>query len=105
MSQEGLTDIARHAHARRAEISLCRTPSGVELRVRDDGRGIGVASEGAGMLGMRERALLVGADLDVGPAAGGGALVRRAVPAPGRGPVPVRTPPSLTALPDRKTRT
>ncbi|MFD3823463.1 histidine kinase [Streptomyces sp. NPDC058625] len=105
VAQEGLTNIARHAHARRAEISLRRTPSGVELRVRDDGQGIGAASEGAGIPGMRERALLVGADLDVGPAAAGGTLVRLVVPVPVRGSAPARTPPPLTAVPDRKTRT
>lgn len=105
VAQEGLTNIARHANARRAEVSLRRTPSGVELRVQDDGRGIGAASEGAGILGMRERALLVGADLDVGPAADGGTLVRLAVPVPVRGPAPVRTPPPVTTVPDRKHRT
>ncbi|MQL65353.1 HAMP domain-containing protein, partial [Streptomyces vinaceus] len=36
VAQEGLTNVARHAGARRAELALRRTPGGVELRVRDD---------------------------------------------------------------------
>ena len=75
VAQEGLTNIARHAEAtpRRSDPAPARR-AGVELRVRDDGRGLGGAPEGAGIRGMRERALLVGATLDHRPAA------RRAAP-------------------------
>ncbi|MFC4066362.1 histidine kinase [Actinoplanes subglobosus] len=52
----------------------------VELRIRDDGRGVGGAPEGAGVRGMRERALLIGADLTVGPAPGRGTEVVLRVP-------------------------
>ncbi|MFD7772299.1 HAMP domain-containing sensor histidine kinase [Streptomyces sp. NPDC059787] len=94
VAQEGLTNTARHARARRAELALRRAPGGVELRVRDDGRGIGVTPEGAGIRGMRERALLVGARLTVDRATDGGTEVRLAVPVPARFPahalVPVR---------------
>ncbi|MEU1307033.1 histidine kinase [Streptomyces shenzhenensis] len=86
VAQEGLTNTARHAHAHRAELSLRTTATGVELRIRDDGRGIGGAPEGAGIHGMRERALLIGADLGVGPGPGGGTEVRLAVPVPDRNP-------------------
>lgn len=92
VAQEGLTNVVRHAHARRAELTLQRTPMGVELRVRDDGRGIGDAAEGAGIHGMRERALLVGADLGVGPGTdGAGTEVRLAVPV--QRPVSASAPP------------
>nr|WP_202431569.1 HAMP domain-containing sensor histidine kinase [Streptomyces sp. SID7804] len=94
VAQEALTNTVRHARARRAELALHRTADGVELRVLDDGRGIGGAPEGAGVRGMRERALLVGAELTVAPVAGGGTVVRLAVPVPLRSPahalVPVR---------------
>ncbi|SEC11228.1 HAMP domain-containing sensor histidine kinase [Streptomyces melanosporofaciens] len=80
VAQEGLTNVARHAAARRAELALTRSPAGVELRVRDDGRGLGDAAEGAGIRGMRERALLIGAELDLGSAPGGGTDVRLTVP-------------------------
>ncbi|MFI8092897.1 HAMP domain-containing sensor histidine kinase [Streptomyces sp. NPDC086080] len=96
VAQEGLTNIARHSGARRAELALYRAPGGVELRVRDDGRGIGRAEEGAGLRGMRERALLVGAVVTVESRAGGGTEVRLAVPVPARFPahalVPLRGP-------------
>jgi two-component system sensor histidine kinase UhpB len=52
----------------------------IELRIRDDGRGVAGAPEGAGVRGMRERALLIGADLTVGPAPGRGTEVLLRVP-------------------------
>ncbi|MFP8887539.1 MULTISPECIES: HAMP domain-containing sensor histidine kinase [Streptomyces] len=95
VAQESLTNVARHAGAGSVELRLRRTADGVVLSVRDDGRGIGSAREGAGIRGMRERALLVGADLDIGPAPEGGTRVRLAVPVDG---VPARpTPPAGTA--------
>ncbi|MGW3115060.1 histidine kinase [Streptomyces sp. NPDC001091] len=80
VAQEGLTNIARHAHARHAELALTRTPDAVELRIGDDGRGIGGAPEGSGLRGMRERALLIGARLTVCPRPGGGTEIRLTVP-------------------------
>jgi two-component system sensor histidine kinase UhpB len=63
--------VARHAHARTATLALRREGDDVELSIRDDGRGIGAATDGAGLLGMRERALLIGAQLEVSAAAPG----------------------------------
>ncbi len=80
VAQESLTNAARHAAARRADLTLKRTPAGVELSVRDDGRGLGGAPEGAGIRGMRERALLIGAGLSLGSLPGGGTEVRLVVP-------------------------
>lgn len=80
VAQEGLTNVARHSGAREAALLLDRTPGGVELRITDDGRGTGGAPEGSGIRGMRERALLVGADLSVGPGPSGGTEVRLSVP-------------------------
>ncbi|MCL7429882.1 HAMP domain-containing sensor histidine kinase [Streptomyces sp. YS415] len=81
VAQEGLTNTARHAGADRAEITLSPAPYGVELVVRDNGKGVGDAPEGAGIGGMRERALLVGAELAVGPGPEGGTELRLRVPA------------------------
>ncbi|MFE3142519.1 HAMP domain-containing sensor histidine kinase [Streptomyces scopuliridis] len=89
VAQEGLTNIVRHADARQVDLTLRRTSGGVELRLRDDGRGIGTATEGAGIRGMRERALLIGAELSVGRGrarsggTGGGTDVRLRVPISG----------------------
>lgn len=84
VAQESLTNTARHAHAEHIDMTLTGTQTGVELCIRDDGRGIGQAPEGAGILGMRERALLIGAELVLGPAprpgARAGAQVRLRVP-------------------------
>ncbi|MEU4981933.1 HAMP domain-containing sensor histidine kinase [Streptomyces sp. NPDC021969] len=84
VAQEGLTNTARHADAARAALTLRPLPgdAGVELLVRDDGTGLGTAAEGAGIRGMRERALLIGAEIHFEPAPGGGTDVRLRVPAP-----------------------
>lgn len=82
VAQEGLTNTARHADASHVELSLRCEAAAVVLRVRDDGRGPGPGGprEGAGIRGMRERALLVRGTLGVGPAPQGGTEVRLRVP-------------------------
>lgn len=80
IAQEAVTNTVRHARATLVELSLRRTSSGVELRISDDGRGLGGAPEGAGQRGMRERALLIGATLTLADGATGGTDVRLDVP-------------------------
>ncbi|WP_344234324.1 HAMP domain-containing sensor histidine kinase [Kribbella hippodromi] len=80
VAQESLTNVARHAGARRIELSLVTYAGGVVLRIADDGRGTGLAHEGAGIRGMRERALLIGATLEIEPRAAGGTEVSLTVP-------------------------
>jgi two-component system sensor histidine kinase UhpB len=94
VGQEGLTNVARHSGARQARLTLRRAGGGVELRIEDDGRGLGGALEGAGLRGMRERAMLIGADLSVGDADDGGTTVRLRVPASPRGPGAEREDPA-----------
>ncbi|MEU1198140.1 sensor histidine kinase [Streptomyces sp. NPDC005813] len=89
VAQEGLTNTARHADAHHAELALRTTETGVELLLRDDGRGLGDAPEGAGIRGMRERAVLIGAALALGAGPGGGTELRLTVPVPV--PVPDRS--------------
>ncbi|TLP58547.1 histidine kinase [Microbispora triticiradicis] len=79
IAQEGLTNVARHSRARRAELSLTEEDGRLTLRIADDGRG-GARTEGAGIRGMRERALLIGARLTVDSPPGGGTDVRLVVP-------------------------
>jgi len=82
IAQESLTNVARHARAKRAVISLESAPNRVVLRVADDGRGfVGAPTEHGGLRGMRERALLVGGALAFKPAREGGVEVRLEVPA------------------------
>ncbi|MEU6099281.1 HAMP domain-containing sensor histidine kinase [Streptomyces flaveolus] len=83
VAQESLTNAARHADAERLEVSLGRADGAVVLTITDDGRGgIEAACEGAGIRGMRERALLVGAALDITSAPGSGTRIRLAAPVP-----------------------
>jgi len=80
VAQEALTNTARHADATAAELSLTPVDGGVLLRVDDDGKGIEGRPEGTGIQGMRERALLVGGELTIGPGPRGGTRVSLFVP-------------------------
>jgi two-component system, NarL family, sensor histidine kinase UhpB len=80
VAQESLTNAARHAHAHRLDLVLEQVGRSLVLEIRDDGRGINGAPAGSGIRGMRERALLVGAELSIGPAGGGGTTVRLELP-------------------------
>ncbi|HET6741211.1 MAG TPA: HAMP domain-containing sensor histidine kinase [Kribbella sp.] len=85
VAQESLTNVARHAGATRIELSLVREGAAVVLRIADDGRGVGPAHEGAGIRGMRERALLIGAHLEVGDAPRAGTQITLRIPETGAG--------------------
>jgi len=80
VAQEALTNIARHAEASRAELSLLRSGDVVVLEVSDDGRGTGEVRPGSGIRGMRERAILVGGTLSIVHPAPHGTRVRLEVP-------------------------
>jgi two-component system, NarL family, sensor histidine kinase UhpB len=83
VAQEALTNIARHAHATTAELSLSRADDdAVVLVVRDDGVGFDVGRRGSsyGLRGMRERAMLIGATMRVVSGPGGGTEVTVRVP-------------------------
>jgi two-component system, NarL family, sensor histidine kinase UhpB len=82
VAQEALTNAARHSEAQRIRVSLRRAGQGVELEVGDDGRGFAFeqSERGLGIGGMRERALLVGAELTIESRPGHGTTVRLSVP-------------------------
>src|SRR5581483_1274103 len=85
IAQESLTNVARHAQARRVVVVLEAGRNSVVLRVADDGRGFGDSPvEHGGLRSMRERALLVDGALAVKPAPEGGVEVRLEVPVPER---------------------
>ncbi|MFB6550997.1 HAMP domain-containing sensor histidine kinase [Streptomyces sp. NPDC056405] len=86
VAQESLTNAARHADAQRLEVSLGPADGAVTLTIVDDGRGIEAACEGAGIRGMRERALLIGAALDITSAPGAGTRIRLTAPVPRKQP-------------------
>jgi two-component system sensor histidine kinase UhpB len=84
VAQEALTNAIRHSGATHVSLMLRGEGDRVVLRVRDDGRGLaGGAGEGSGIAGMRERAMLAGAALELAPAPGGGCEVRLSLPAGG----------------------
>jgi PAS domain S-box-containing protein len=86
IAQEALTNVARHSRAANVEVILERRRDHVLLIVEDDGVGFDVGeaapTQGFGLLGMQERASLVGATLQIESAAGRGTtiLVRMAAP-------------------------
>jgi PAS domain S-box-containing protein len=85
--QETLTNITRHAEATQVNVRLGREDGNIVLEVRDDGRGIAeeqLSTGGSlGILGMRERALLLGGELTIRGAPGRGTIVRVLIPETG----------------------
>ena len=82
VAQEALTNAVRHSDATTVRFRLTSGQGEIVLEVEDDGRGFEPvdASEGSGMRGMRERALLVRARLEIDSAPGRGTVVRLRVP-------------------------
>jgi two-component system, NarL family, sensor histidine kinase UhpB len=80
VAQEALTNAVRHSAGTEARISLASASGRVVLIVADDGRGLPARRTERGLAGMRERALLIGADLEVGPTDGCGTTVVLSVP-------------------------
>ena len=87
IAQEALTNVAKHARAGNVEVILERRPDHVLLIIEDDGVGFegspGENGQGFGLMGMHERAALVGASLQIESAPGQGTtiLVRMATTA------------------------
>ncbi|MFD4182291.1 sensor histidine kinase, partial [Rhodococcus sp. NPDC058514] len=79
VAQEALTNVARHAGAEKVRLDLHVTGEHLTLCVADDGKG-GVVADGAGIKGMRERALLVDATLSIASPPGEGTELRLVVP-------------------------
>jgi signal transduction histidine kinase len=80
-AQEALTNIRKHADAFEVSIGLRRRDGRAELTIADRGAPRpSLASTGYGLLGIRERAKLLGGELDAGPTADG-FRVRLSVPA------------------------
>lgn len=83
--QETLTNVARHASATAVSVSLLLAKKGLELRVTDDGAGISPGKlsdpKSLGLLGMRERALILGGSVEIRGAIGEGTTVSVRIPA------------------------
>jgi signal transduction histidine kinase len=87
IAQEALTNIARHAGARGAEVELRSEGNLVVLEVRDDGKGIAKVDlfdlRSLGLLGMRERAAQLGGDVTIDGGPGRGTVVAARIPLEG----------------------
>ena len=80
IAQEAMTNAARHARPGAVELRLTQDGPDVVLRVTDDGSGRSNGHEGSGIRGMRERALLIGASVELRPAARSGTEVELRIP-------------------------
>jgi two-component system, NarL family, sensor histidine kinase UhpB len=81
VAQEAMWNVVRHAEATTARIALESSGGALMLSVSDDGRGIPAGSPpGSGIVGMRERALLIGATLRIESERQNGTTVRLVVP-------------------------
>jgi signal transduction histidine kinase len=80
--QEALTNAAKHGGATRAMVEISEDQSTVHIKIRDDGKGFdpSAATSGFGLLGMRERAHLLGGELLIEASPGQGACVQASIP-------------------------
>jgi PAS domain S-box-containing protein len=82
--QETLTNVARHAKATRAEVVLQKQRDRLVLLIHDNGRGFDQAdpslSKSLGLLGMRERAAILGGRVNISSAPGKGTTVTAWIP-------------------------
>ncbi len=88
ITQETLTNVARHAGAGRVEVSLAARQGELVLTVRDDGRGFdhGAPAPGRGIAGIRERAALIGGTVELRSRPGAGTTMTFRLPLDGEGP-------------------
>ena len=77
--QEGLTNVVRHASARRAVVSVVVDPETVVITVDDDGLG-GAGVDGIGLAGLRERIRLLGGSVEAAPRPLGGFRLSTRIP-------------------------
>jgi signal transduction histidine kinase len=87
IAQESLTNVARHAKASRADVSIQKLPDGIGMKIKDDGKSFRVESvlqgrtgKRLGLLGMRERVEMIGGTFGIESAPGQGTIVQVAIP-------------------------
>jgi len=87
VAQEALTNVARHAHASRVDVSIQKLPRAVCLTIKDNGKSFQVdrvlhakKNKRLGLLGMRERVEMVGGSFSVESAPGKGTTIRAEIP-------------------------
>ncbi len=78
--QESLTNVVRHAQATSAQVTLAQDNADYTVIITDNGKGATASDGGRGLLGMRERAELLGGHLDAAPGETGGFTVKATIP-------------------------
>jgi signal transduction histidine kinase len=78
--QEALTNVARHAGTHAATVRIEYGDDDVIVQIDDDGRTNGAVVVGNGIIGMVERAIALGGNVQAAPRAGGGFRVRAWLP-------------------------
>ena len=88
IAQEALTNVARHAKASRAEVSIESLEDVIQMTIKDNGEGFKVSSNTGsrkknrlGLISMRERAEMIGGTFQVDSTPGGPTTVRVSIPA------------------------
>ena len=88
VAQEALTNVDRHAKATQVEVNILKTPKGIGMNIRDNGKSFQVdrtlnanAGKRLGLLGMRERVEMVGGTFRVESTPGHGTTVQIEMPA------------------------
>jgi signal transduction histidine kinase len=87
VAQEALTNVARHAHARRVELNIHKLHNAARMEIKDDGKSFSVdgqlnarGGKRLGLLGMRERVEMVGGTFCVESAPGKGTTIEVKIP-------------------------
>jgi signal transduction histidine kinase len=80
--QEALNNVSRHSMARHAELAVRARRAAIEIEVSDDGVGFepSLVREGFGLVGMRERAALLGGTVEIDSTKGAGTRLRASIP-------------------------
>ena len=77
---EALTNVARYAHARTANVTVVRSNGQVDVQVSDDGVGGADPEQGSGLRGLSDRVSALDGRLDLTSVAGEGTTVRARIP-------------------------
>ena len=84
IAQEALANVIRHAEASEVEVSLSIVDGAAVLEIRDTGKGMSreqiASSRSLGLLGMRERAELLGGTVSIEARPGEGTIVKATLP-------------------------
>ena len=80
--QEAVTNVVRHAGTGQCQVLIDQQDGQLSIEVTDSGHGGSTAGTGYGIIGMRERATLLGGDFSAGPRPGGGFRVAARLPVP-----------------------